>query len=72
MKVASDQLTSDVLGLVIEVHRTLGPGLFESVYEAALAYELRLARIEFKRQMPIKVCYKGINLGVGFRADFLW
>ncbi len=49
----------------------LGPGLLETAYEAALAHELSLAGVEFRRQVHIAVSYKGQTLDVGFRADFI-
>lgn len=71
MRTASDSLIETVIGLAIEVHRTLGPGLVESVYELALAYELHQAGLESKRQVAIEVVYKGEPLGKGFRVDLL-
>ena len=64
-----DLLTDKVIGLAIEVHRTLGPGLLETVYESCLCQELSASDISFQRQMPIPVSYKGQQLAVGFRAD---
>ena len=52
-------VTERVIGCAIEVHRELGPGLLESVYESALCIELTSARIEFKRQVGIPLYYKG-------------
>ena len=64
-------LTSAIIGICIEVHKTLGPGLLESVYEGAICYELTLAGFEFTRQQPIRVIYKGKDLDLGFRADVI-
>ncbi len=71
MRDEHDALTERVIGLAIEVHRILGPGLQESVYESALHYELESAGIENRRQVPIEVIYKGTRMGVGFRVDLL-
>ncbi len=60
-----------VLERAILVHRELGPGLLESVYEAALSYELAAAGLEIQTQVPIPVVYRGLNLGTGFRADII-
>src|SRR6476660_5988345 len=60
-----------VLGGAIEVHRQLGPGLLESVYESALCRELWLRGLRVERQVPIPVCYKGAELGTGIRVDLL-
>jgi GxxExxY protein len=62
-------LTGEVIGAAIEVHRELGPGYLESVYEAALAVEMQLRRISFTRQHVIPLAYKGHAIGEG-RLDF--
>jgi len=66
-----DPLCEKILGCAIEVHRELGPGLLESVYETCLADELTAAGIKFQRQFPIPVMYKGRLMDCGFRADIL-
>ena len=71
MNEANDALSGRVIGLAFEVHRTLGPGLLESIYELALCRELADANIKFARQKEIQVRYKGQLLGVGFRVDVL-
>ena len=58
-----------VIGCAIEVHRTLGPGLMESVYEACLCHELTLAGLRFERQRRVPVVYKDARLDLDFRAD---
>ena len=65
-----DGLASVVIGAAIEVHRVLGPGYLESVYEEALAVELELRSIAFQRQKAIGVDYKGHTVGEG-RVDLL-
>lgn len=69
--IADDGLIKNVLGLAIEVHRCLGPGLLESVYEIALAHELSEQGVNYERQKCIPVAYKGNNLRVKFRADLI-
>ncbi len=64
-------LTSQIIGICIEVHKTLGPGLLESIYESAICIELALAGLAFKRQQGIKTFYKGHDLDLGFRADVI-
>ncbi len=66
-----DELSNQVIGCALEVHRNLGPGLLESTYEQCLAYELRTASIPFKLQHPLPVEYKSINLDCGYRIDVL-
>jgi GxxExxY protein len=65
------RLSERVIGLAIDVHRALGPGLLESVYETCLAFELKQAGIAFRRQVSIPVIYRGVRLETGFRADLL-
>ena len=66
-----NELTEKIIGLAIKVHRTLGPGFLESVYQAALAYELEKANIPFEKEKTLPVPYEDILLEVGFRCDFL-
>ena len=68
---ALNELTEKIIGLAIKVHRTLGPGFLESVYQAALAYELGKANIPFEKEKTLPVPYEDILLEVGFRCDFL-
>ncbi len=69
MVLIAGELTEQVIGLAIEVHRHTGRGLLESVYEQCLCHELREAGIPCERQVPIPVIYKGISIGDSFRAD---
>jgi GxxExxY protein len=64
-------LTEKIIGVAIEVHKALGPGLLESAYEECLAHELSLAKISFERQLPLPVFYKSLQLDCGYRLDFL-
>jgi GxxExxY protein len=66
-----NEVTYRVIGLCMRIHSTLGPGLLESVYEEALAYELGREGIPFIRQKAIPVEYDSIRLGHGFRADLI-
>jgi GxxExxY protein len=65
-----EKLSGAVIGAAIEVHRLLGSGFLESVYEHALAVELAERQIPFERQMTIAVIYKQVQVGE-YRADFL-
>jgi len=64
-------LTERVIGLAIEVHRHLGPGLLESAYEECLCYELATHDIEFARQVALPITYKEIKLDCGYRMDLV-
>jgi len=66
-----DELTKIIIALAIKIHRNLGPGLLESVYQAALAYELQKAGIPFEKEKELPVRYENILLDIGFRCDFL-
>ncbi len=65
-----DRLAQQVIGAAIEVHKLLGPGFLESVYEEALCVELDIQKIPYKRQHPVAVDYKGHSVGEG-RLDLL-
>ncbi len=66
-----NEISEKVIGCAIEVHRILGPGLLESVYEEALCHELRLQGLQFKKQKPVPIPYKDIKLGTNLRLDLL-
>jgi GxxExxY protein len=65
------ELTERVIGLAIDVHRTVGPGLLESVYVECMALELKHADIGFQSQVTVPVMYKGTTIPLGFRADII-
>ena len=65
------ELTEQVIGLAIEVHRHTGLGLLESVYEQCLCHELHEAGIPFERQVTIPIIYKSRPIGDGFKADIV-
>ena len=66
-----EELTKKIIGAAIEVHRALGPGLMESVYEECLCHELHLRGLSFQRQLSIPVLYKGVKLDCGYLLDVL-
>ena len=70
-KARVNDLSDEVIGAAIEVHRTLGPGLLESAYEACLCHELELRRIPHVRQLNLPVNYKGMLVDCAFRIDVL-
>jgi GxxExxY protein len=63
------ELTHEIIGSAIEVHKVLGPGLLESAYELCMAHELTLRGLRFEKQKPIPVVYKGVKLEGGYRID---
>jgi len=71
VKECDPELIDRVLTAATVVHRELGPGLFESVYEQALALELRAAGMVVLTQVGLPVSYRGTDLGLGFRVDVL-
>ncbi|PLW92461.1 MAG: GxxExxY protein [Marinilabiliales bacterium] len=66
-----NELSEIAVDIAFRIHTSLGPGLLESVYEKAFAYELSKQGVEFETQVPIKAFYDGADLGVGFRADII-
>jgi len=66
-----DQLTYEIIGCAIEVHKELGPGLLESIYEKCLIHELKLNGFEVKNQMSIPLFYKGIDMDCNLRFDVM-
>ena len=66
----ADDVTKRIIGAAIEVHRQLGPGLLESIYQEALCHELTLRQIRFERQVAVDVLYKDIRIQ-GQRIDLL-
>ena len=66
-----DPLTREIIASAIEVHRTLGPGLLESIYEECLAMELGDRGLAVQRQLAVPVLYKGRTLDCSYRVDLL-
>jgi GxxExxY protein len=64
-------LVEKVIGCAIEVHRTIGPGLLESAYDACLSHEFQLNGVAFERGVAIPILYKGVHLNCAYRADFV-
>jgi GxxExxY protein len=64
-------LTDQIIGAAVEVHRALGPGLLETAYHACLAREFTLRELGFHRELPLPVAYKGVSLDCGYRLDFV-
>jgi len=66
-----NEITHEIIGAAIEVHKLLGPGLLESAYEARLCREFALRKIGFQKQKPVPLVCKDIKLDCGFRLDLL-
>jgi GxxExxY protein len=66
-----DALSEGIIGACMEIHRQVGPGLLESLYEECLCYELTLRGIAFARQVVIPVSYKGMTLETNYRLDLV-
>lgn len=66
-----NEIAKIVVDASIHVHRALGPGLFESVYESIFAHELQKRGLKVRRQVPISVPYDGLDFDEGFRADII-
>ena len=66
-----NQVTESIIGAAIQVHKTLGPGLLESAYEACLVYELIQRGLKVDQQNPLPVVYQNVKLDCGYRLDLL-
>jgi GxxExxY protein len=71
MSMSSRDLTQEIIGAAIKVHRKLGPGLLESAYEACLAYEIEKLGLRVERQKTVPLVYETVKLDCGFRADLV-
>ena len=70
-KLLYENLTEQIIGAAIEVHRALGPGLLESAYEECLCHEFNLRGLKFQRQVALPVQYKDVKLDCGYRLDLV-
>jgi GxxExxY protein len=66
-----NDLAKVMVNIFLQVHRTLGPGLLESVYESAICHELDKIEIKYSKQKDIQVFYDNVKLNLGFRADLI-
>jgi GxxExxY protein len=67
----ANEITQEVIGAAIKIHRRLGPGLLESAYEACLAYETRRSGLQVERQKAVPLIYDSVKLDCGCRADLV-
>ncbi len=66
-----NKIGNDIVDNAVQIHRALGPGLLEIVYEVVLAQELRQRGLQVERQVPIAIEYQGLKFDEGFRADLI-
>ena len=66
-----NEIAREIVDVAFKVHKNLGPGLLESVYEAVMAYELRKRNLGVERQRPIPIVYETLQFDEGFRADLV-
>ena len=66
-----NEIATIVVDAAFKIHKTFGPGLLESVYEATLKYELQKRGLKVLQQLSIPIAYEGLDLGIGFRADLV-
>ncbi len=66
-----NDISYKIIGAAVEMHRTLGPGLLESAYEAALTYDLRALGLKVDTQVSMPMVYKEVKMDVGYRLDLL-
>jgi len=69
--VKESELTEQIIGGAIEVHKHWGPGLYEEIYERSLYYELRLREVAFESQVKLPLLYKGERVGNDLRLDLI-
>lgn len=66
-----NEISGVLVNIFLRIHKSLGPGLLESVYEEVICYELSKEKISYKRQHHIRVFYEGVEMDLGFRADVI-
>lgn len=66
-----NEISNKIIGVAIEIHRSIGPGLLESAYHAALAYDLKQEGLFTETEVPMPFVYKGIKQDVGYKIDIL-
>ena len=66
-----NKVTEEIIGVAVDVHRALGPGLFESAYESCVVYDLAKADLKVEQQKPLPIFYQGIKLECAYRLDLM-
>src|SRR6056297_806711 len=71
MIMSENELSYQIIGCALDIHKTIGPGLLESAYENALAHDLKELGLNVKQQVPMPFIYKEVKQDVGYRLDLL-
>ncbi len=71
LKLIYEELTYKIIGIAMKIHKELGPGFLEAVYEEAMIIELEKEGLPFQNQVPIEIEYRGKKLKKKYRADFV-
>jgi GxxExxY protein len=66
-----EAVAREIVDSSVKIHRSLGPGLLESAYQACLAYELKKRGLKVDREVPVPIVYDGVQLDIGYRLDML-
>lgn len=66
-----NKITETIIGVSINIHRALGPGLLESAYEACMVYDIAKAGLQVEQQKPLPIVYRGVKLDCGYRLDLM-
>ncbi len=66
-----NKITETIIGVAINVHRELGPGLLESAYETCMVYDLLQTGLKIEQQKPLPIIYRGVKLECGYRLDLM-
>ena len=66
-----NKITKTIIGMAINIHRALGPGLLESAYEACMVYDLVKAGLKVEQQKPLPIVYRGVKLECSYRLDLM-
>jgi GxxExxY protein len=66
-----NEISYKIIGIALQLHKEIGPGLLESAYENALSYDLQSSGLYVKQQVPMPFIYKGIHLDIGYRIDII-
>jgi GxxExxY protein len=66
-----NEISHTIIGVAIELHKTIGPGLLESAYENALAFDLKQIGFEVRQQVPMPFIYKEVKQDIGYRIDLI-